>query len=422
MRVLIINTAERIGGAAIAANRLMVALNNNGIKAKMLVSNKQTEQMTVVPIRNSWKTLWNFTWERFVIWAANHFRRHNLFAVDIANAGTDITHLPEFVQADVIHLHWVNQGMLSLKNLKQIIDSGKPIIWTMHDMWPFTGICHHAGDCTRYTDCCSNCHLLYKGSPKDISYRTFNRKKKLYRGITTRITFVACSHWLEDLAKKSVLTQGHQVISIPNPINTNLFKPVSKTSVREKLNLPQDKKLLLFCSMKISDKMKGIDYLVDACKILKEKEPEFCKQLAVVVLGKQSEQYSELFPFDVHCLSYVDNEKELTEIYNAIDLYVTPSLQDNLPNTIMEAMSCGIPCVGFNVGGIPQMIDHLHNGYVAQYKSADDLAYGIWWSFNEGDYKTLSAVARHKVLNTYSENIIATQYLKIYNQATKKNE
>ena len=422
MRVLIINTAERIGGAAIAANRLMVALNNNGIKAKMLVSNRQTEQITVVSIKNSWKTLWNFVWERFVIWGANNFRRHNLFAVDIANTGTDITRLPEFVQADVIHLHWINQGMLSLKNIKQIIDSGKPIVWTMHDMWPFTGICHHAGTCTKYTTGCNNCPLLYRGNSKDISYHTFHRKKKLFGSIISKITFVACSHWLESLAQKSILTHGHLVTSIPNPINVNLFKPLNKKLARKQLNLPTDKKLILFCSAKTSDKMKGIDYLVEACRLLKEKEPEFSSQLAVVVLGRHSEQYHELFPFDVHCLDYVSNEKQLTEIYNAIDLYVTPSLQDNLPNTIVEAMSCGIPCVGFNVGGIPQMIDHLHNGYVAQYKSADDLAHGIWWSFNEGDYRTLSAVARHKALNTYSENIIAAEYLKIYNQATKKNE
>ena len=117
MRVLIINTAERIGGAAIAANRLMEALKNNGIKAKMLVRNKQTDQVTVVALKKSWRRIWQFTWERIVIWAANGFKRHNLFAMDIANTGTDITSLPEFRQADVIHLHWITQGMLSLKNI-----------------------------------------------------------------------------------------------------------------------------------------------------------------------------------------------------------------------------------------------------------------------------------------------------------------
>ena len=155
MRVLIINTSERTGGAAIAASRLMEALKNSGIKAKMLVRDKQTDQVTVVALKKSWRQIWQFVWERIVIWIANRFKKHNLFAVDIANTGTDITSLPEFRQADVIHLHWVNQGLLSLKDLRKIFLSGKPVVWTMHDMWPVTGICHHAGDCTHYQ---AQCH------------------------------------------------------------------------------------------------------------------------------------------------------------------------------------------------------------------------------------------------------------------------
>ena len=117
MRVLIINTSERIGGAAIAANRLMDALRNNGIQAKMLVRDKQTNQVTVIGLKKSLWNIWQFVWERIIIWKANHFKKHNLFTVDIANTGTDITTLPEFKQADIIHLHWINQGMLSLKNI-----------------------------------------------------------------------------------------------------------------------------------------------------------------------------------------------------------------------------------------------------------------------------------------------------------------
>ena len=120
MRVLIINTSERIGGAAIAASRLMESLKNNGIKAKMLVRDKQTDQISVVRLKSNWLQVWKFMWERIVIWSANRFRRYHLFDVDIANTGTDITSLPEFRQADVIHLHWVNQGMLSLKDIRKM--------------------------------------------------------------------------------------------------------------------------------------------------------------------------------------------------------------------------------------------------------------------------------------------------------------
>ena len=165
------------------------------------------------------------------------------------------------------------------------------------------------------------------------------------------------------------------------------------------MQIPLHFRLLLFGSMKITDKRKGIDYLIEACKLLTQKELELIQQLGVVLLGIKAEQCKSLFPVPIDPMNYVSNEKELVDIYNAVDLYVTPSLQDNLPNTIVEAMACGIPCVGFNVGGIPQMIDHLHNGYVAQYKSADDLANGICWTLTEGDYETLSSEAYRKAVS-----------------------
>ena len=416
MRVLIINTSERIGGAAVAAGRLMESLKNNGIKAKMLVRDKQTDQISVVGLKGSWLHVWKFMWERIVIWKANRFKKNDLFAVDIANTGTDITSLPEFQQADVIHLHWINQGMLSLNTIRKILTSGKPVVWTMHDMWPFTGICHYASDCDKYTQECHYCPLLFKGGKKDLSYRTFEKKRKLFDG--ANITFVACSRWLEGMAKQSELLKGQTITNIPNAINTNLFKPRNKKQAREKCHLPQDKKLLLFGSVKITDKRKGIDYLVEACKILASQDPGLSKQLGVVVFGKQAEQYASLFPFPIYPMNYVSNEKELVDIYNAVDLYVTPSLQDNLPNTIVEAMACGIPCVGFNVGGIPQMIDHLHNGYVAEYQSAKDLANGIRWTLTEGEYDNLSEEACRKALSSYSESIISMRYIDIYNKIT----
>lgn len=418
MRVLLINTSERIGGAAVAANRLMEALKNNGIKAKMLVRDKQTDEISVVELKRSWKHIWKFVWERLVIWKANHFKKNHLFAVDIANTGTDITSLPEFQQADVIHLHWINQGMLSLKQIRKILASGKPVVWTMHDMWPATGICHYAGECTNYQTECRNCPFLWKsGSKKDISCRTFRKKQKLYK--EAPITFIACSKWLEGMAKKSVLLAEQTVTNIPNAININLFRPHSKQEARTLLELPQDKKLLLFGSVKITDKRKGIDYMIEACKILAEKHPELKEQLGIVVFGSQSSQLATMFPFPVHALNYIREEKKMVDVYNAVDLFTIPSLEDNLPNTIMEAMACGVPCIGFNTGGIPQMIDHLHNGYVAQYKSAQDFANGIHWALSdEEEYRNLSEEACRKVISNYSEEIIAKKYIDIYNKVT----
>ena len=415
MRVLIINTSERTGGAAIAANRLMTALKNSGIKAKMLVRDKQTDQVTVVALKKSWRKVAQFVWERIVIWKANHFKQHNLFAVDIANTGTDITTYPEFKEADIIHLHWVNQGMLSLKDLKKILQSGKPIVWTMHDMWPCTGICHHARECDKYHKECHHCPYLYNGgAKKDLSHQTFKKKKELYQ--LSPITFITCSQWLKERAGQSALLEQHPIVHIPNPIKTNLFTPRNKVEARQKCNLPTDKKLILFGSVKITDKRKGIDYFIESCKILAEKHPELVNNLGVAVYGKESEQLKSLVPFQVYALDYISNEKELVNVYNAVDLYVTPSLEENLPNTIMEAMACGIPCVGFNVGGIPEMIDHLHNGYVADYKSAEDFANGIHWTLSESEYQSLSEEARRKVTSSYSESTIAKKYIEVYNK------
>ena len=421
MRVLIINTSERIGGAAIAASRLMDSLNNNGIKAKMLVREKQTDRLSVVGLKkNGWR-IWQFIWERIVIWKANHFKRHNLFAVDIANTGTDITVLPEFKQAEIIHLHWINQGMLSLKDLRKILLSGKPVIWTMHDMWPCTGICHHARECDKYHQECQCCPYIYKGGgKKDISYQVFKTKQELYK--LAPITFITCSQWLKERASQSALLTNHSVINIPNPINTGLFKPRNKQEARERRALPTDKKLILFGSAKITDKRKGIDYFIESCKILAEKYPEVVKEWGVVVYGKESEQLKPLVPFEVYPLNYISSEKELVDVYNAVDLFVTPSLEENLPNTIMEAMACGIPCVGFNVGGIPEMIDHLHNGYVADYKSAEDFANGIHWALSEGEYPSLSEAACRKVVTSYSESAIAKKYIEVYNKITGEHE
>lgn len=417
MRVLLINTSERIGGAAIAAGRLNEALINNGIKSRLLVRDKQTEQISVIRIEHNWHRVWDFVWERVVIWTANKFRRKNLFAVDIANTGSDITNLPEFKEADIIHLHWVNQGMLSLGSIRKILKSGKPVVWTMHDMWPFTGICHYAGTCVSYLEECHHCPFLYgNGGKKDLSNRRFLKKQKLYK--QAPVTFVACSQWLGNLAKSSTLLRNQTVTSIPNPINTGLFHPLPKQEARKRLGLPQDMSLMLFGSVKVTDKRKGLAYLVEACKIIAEKHPGLRDKLAVVVLGHKSESLERLIPFRVYPLDFVSNEHQLVDIYNAVDIYATPSLEDNLPNTIMEAMACGVPCIGYNTGGIPEMIDHLHNGYVAQYKSAEDFANGIHWLLTAPEYNMLSEQCVRKVVGNYSERAVAKRYIDIYNKVT----
>ena len=318
MRVLIINTSDRAGGAAVAANRLMMALINNGVKAKMLVRDKDTDSLTVVSLPKSPMNRWRFLWERLVIFCRLRFQRRHLFEVDIANTGADITRLREFQEADIIHLHWINQGMLSLSGIRQILRSGKPVVWTMHDIWPATAICHVTLGCRHFTSQCHHCRLLPGGgSRNDLSTTIWQKKRRMIENES--IYFVACSHWLESEAKKSALLDGQKVTSVPNPIDTHIYKRGNKQEARQRLGLPLDKKLILFASQRVTNENKGMGYLVEACRQLAD-----MPQLGVVILGGHAEEVVGQLPLEAYPLGYVNDEQRIVDIYQAADVFVLP--------------------------------------------------------------------------------------------------
>ena len=222
---------------------------------------------------------------------------------------------------------------------------------------------------------------------------------------------------MAELARQSALTGGHTVTNVPNAIDTDVFTPMDKTVARKKFNLPEDMRLLLFGAQRITDKRKGFRFLVEACEHIAMHHPTLPGHLGVVVLGGDAESVKEALPLPVYTVNYLSNETDIAQLYNAADLFVTPSLQDNLPNTIVEAMSCGVPCVGFNVGGIPEMINHKQDGYVADYCDSIDFAQGISWCLNEARLPALSTAARMTALATYAETVAAQRYLAIYQQA-----
>jgi len=416
MRVLIVNTSERTGGAAVAANRLMKALNASGVKAKMLVRDKQTDDLTVAPLKRSWRLRFNFLWERWCIFWRLHFNRQHLFEIDIANAGSDITRLPEFREADVIHLHWINQGMLSLGNIRRILESGKPVVWTMHDLWPATAICHYTRGCKNFKRACQRCQLLPSGGSKnDLSAKIWQRKQRMLGG--HNISFVACSRWLMGQAKESALLRGQDIVSIPNPIDTHIYQQKDQRKAREALDLPVNGKIILFISQRVTDERKGMKYFIEAMHTLAKEHPDMAKETSIALLGSHTEEIAGEFDVPVYQLGYVDNDQTIVDAYNASDAFVLPSLEDNLPNTIMEAMACGVPCVGFKVGGIPEEIDHQKNGYVANYQDADDLARGIRWALCEADREVVAHECICKVAHEYSFTSVALKYIEVYNQA-----
>lgn len=415
MRVLIVNTSENKGGAAVAAHRLTEALINNGVSARMLVMEKESDHIFVSQTGSWLGKSWSFLFERFVIWAHNFFSRKNLFAVSIANTGVDITGTREFKEADVIHLHWINQGFLSLKCIRKILESGKPVVWTMHDMWPATAICHLTLECRNFENHCHHCgYLANGGGENDLSAKVWKRKVRLLEG--KKVSFVACSRWLADEARKSALLAGQYVTSIPNPIDIRVFKPGDMQAGRKNNGLPAGKRIILFVSQRATNEYKGMSYLADACRMLADRYPEMKKNTAIAILGGHSEEVVPLLPFDAIPLGYVSDTRKIVELYRAADVFVLPSLSENLPNTIMEAMACGVPCIGFRVGGIPEMIEHGKNGYVANYRDAEDLAAGIRWVLDEADADELRANAVHKVHTCYSQASVALKYIEVYNR------
>lgn len=413
MRILLVNTSERTGGAAIAANRLMHALWHIGAEAKMLVRDRSTRATNVVSLPKSPMLRVRFVAERAQIFLENKLHKHRLFEVDTASFGTDITQLPEFKEADVVHLHWINQGFLSLSDIAKILRSGKPLVWTLHDMWPCTGICHYSQGCGRWMQGCGQCPILLKGSARDLSYRTYLKKQQTYAA--GRIHFVACSDWLAQIAQQAPLLAGHPVESIPNAIDTHVYSPAEKLTARRHLGLPGDKTVLLFVAYKATDPIKGIKHFREALNHLQEQNPALIGNLHVVVVGREATSLRDSFPCPATTFEYVSDERTLRDLYNAANLLMMPTLQDNLPNTIVEAMACGLPCVGFRVGGLPQLIETGFNGYLAEPQQSTDFAKGIAYCLDTQRSEQMAQNARQRALRTFSEEAVANRYMQIYN-------
>jgi len=419
VKIILVNKTDSKGGAAIACNRLLKALDSHLLEAKLLVQEKYIIDELIETTTNSsykkFSNFFNFAFEKFLF--LFHERSKDIrFAFSVANTGEDISKNKTLKEADIIHLHWINAGFLSLDSLKKIFKTKKPIIWTLHDMWAFTGGCHYSLNCTGYKSTCSHCPFLRKPSGKDLSNRHFNNKIDIYSE-AKNLTFVTCSNWLGNIARESMMLKDFRIETIPNPININIFKPTDKAIARHNLQLPSDKILILFGAANVLDKRKGLKYFSGAMNFLSENHPELKDKIELVVFGKKSAANEMLdLPFKVNSLSVISSEEKLAELYNAVDLFVLPSMEDNLPNTIMESFSCGTPAVGFKIGSIPEMIDHKQNGYIAKYKSTEDLAEGIYWATCIADKTALSENARKKVMENYSPEIIAKKYKQLYNE------
>ena len=405
MHVLHVNTSEQTGGAAIAASRLVRALNDHGLKVRLLVRDQQTDAPTTLTIPDRLRLRMAFLWERFCIWTANRFSRRNLWAVDIACAGADISSLPAFREADVIHLHWVNQGLLSMKQLEKILASGKPVVWTLHDMWPITGICHHAGTCDRYQTHCHDCPLLQQPSAHDLSEKVFQKKAAAYA--KGRITFVGVSQWMADRARQSVLTTGHTVQVIGNALSLEHFVPTDRIQARRALGLPQESNIILFGAARIDLPAKGLQRLLAALQTdqLQKRKPH------LLLFGTcKDEQLWQHIPCSYTYVGVVQSEEALSRLYSAAEVLVNASDYETFGQTLTEAMACGCTPVCFDQGGQTDIVFHQQNGYLARSYDINDLANGILWAL---DTHLPLAILRQRAAR-FSTDTIARQYTELY--------
>jgi glycosyltransferase involved in cell wall biosynthesis len=307
--------------------------------------------------------------------------------------------------ADIVHLHWISGGMLRIEDISRI---KKPIVWSLHDMWAFTGGCHYDCECGKYILHCGACPVLGSKKRKDLSYRVFERKIKTF-GKIPNLTVVGLSRWLEECAKNSVLFAKKSIVNLPNPIDTQAFKPLERHIARDLLDLPVDKKLVLFwADNSAGDSRKGFTELSDAIRQIKSENVE------LVMFGSDHRINNLYMGFPTHQLGYLPGDHLLRNVYSAADVMVVPSLQENLSNTIMESLSCGTPVVSFYIGGNSDLIEHQTNGFLAKPFDTADLAEGIDWVLNHPASQELSKNARQSVMENFEAIHVARQYQDLY--------
>ncbi len=348
MRVTFLCRSDLRGGAAIVTYRLMLAMRESGIDARMLVCEKLSDSPYVDYCAPKWKIQYAFLKERLNVFYHNGCNRDTLFKIDPAADGLPVWNHPWVREADAIYLAWVNQGMVSLDGVARLAKIGKPLTWIMHDMWNMTGICHHAGSCTHFQKNCGDCPLLgKKASPKDMSFSTWKKKKKLYDNIPIR--FVAVSSWLAGKAEESSLLKGRGVEVIPNafPIADTLADEIQRKEKKE-----GDPIRIIFGAARIDDPIKGLPILKDALQILHDNYPEESANLELVTFG--TAKYPESldgFAVPTQHLGMLSGEEAIRKAYEQCDIVVSASDFETLPGTLIEGQAYGCFPVAFDHGG-----------------------------------------------------------------------
>lgn len=403
MNPLIISTSDIDGGAARAAYRLHQSFQSYGVDSQMLVRAKFSADKAVTAYKPTIAKLGpNLDELPLRLYPQ---RQHNMYSLQwfpdaiAAKVGQ--------IAPDIINLHWCCNGYLRVETIAKF---KQPIVWTLHDMWAFTGGCHYNQQCDRYVQSCGKCPQLDSSNNWDLSRWVWQRKLKAWKNLN--LTIVTPSNWLAAQAKSSSLFKHLRIEVIPYSIDTESYQPIERQIARRLLNLPMDKQLV-FCAT--SDRRKGFHLLCPALELLSKSG--WKDKIELVVFGSPPHDKQLDIGVKVHYLGRFNDDAALRLVYCAGDVFVAPSIQDNLPNTVIESLSCATPCVAFNIGGLPDLIEHERNGYLAQPYEVDDLAKGIAWILESKDrHQKLSDRARSKAESEFTLELQARRYMSLFTE------
>jgi glycosyltransferase involved in cell wall biosynthesis len=407
MNVIHLSFSDIIGGAARSSYRIHQSLLKAEVNSRMWVNKARTEDQTVEkPVGRI---------ERIIAELRSPLINNSL--VKTLKTKNKIIHSPSVLSsrwvelinesdADIVHLHWIQNEMLSISDISKI---KKPIVWTLHDMWAFCGAEHYTEDHRWRDGYLDNNRPAYE-SGFDLNLWTWKRKEKHWK---TPIQIITPSKWLAECVSKSMLMRNWPLNVISYPIDTDFWKPISKKIMREQLDLPKDVTLLLFGAFDSEkDQRKGYDLLLSTLEQLRA-HSKF-HDVELVVFGQNKPKLPTKHAIPIHYMGKIHDDESLRAIYNASDVILIPSRQDNLPNIAVEAHACGIPVISFNVGGLPDIIEHRKTGYIAKAFEIEDLANGILWFLSHPDKEHLNKDVREQAVLKFSQKKIAEEYLNIY--------
>lgn len=418
IKVLQVNFADLQGGASRAAYRINLGLRKLGVDSRMLVLDQREANPVVInPLgknaRLAQKAKGALSRKLLQLQQTQNPAPHSL---NYFSSG--LTDWINRSDADIVNLHWLGGEVLSVEEIGRI---NKPICWTMHDMWPFSGA-EHYDDLkapARYQDgyYAHNRPVHYSGL--DLDAWVWRRKKKAWKGKTFQL--ISPSHWLANCAGKSALFAHQPCRVIHNGIDLERFFPIDRNQARAVLGLNSSKRYILFGAVaSTSDIRKGFHLLIPALKQLAG-AGDFSADTELLVFGAHKPERPVDFGFPVHYMGHLHDEVSLALLYSAADVFAAPSMQDNLPNTLIESLACGTPCVAFEIGGMPDLIDHGHTGFLATSYEIESFAYGLKLILN-GDAISLRNACRIKAEKSFGDRIIARKYLSLYQEILTKSK